>query len=415
MNQLNGTLVHAPATTANGEHQSLQTLSEAKRLLAATTDIQEVKGIVDKVTAMRIYAQQAKMGLEAVNHAGRIKVCAEIRGGELAAQIKRGTGPGRGKKADQAGPSFSAAMKEAGIPLTTAKRWQQEASVPEADVEKYFAHCDKAGEEITSAGVRELAREKANQDRREQRDAAAKTYAATVTTEDDQSIFIGDSMGILWDKLDDGSVDMFFTDPPYGKLGPEVYERLSALAVAKLKPSGLCLAYAGKIYLNKLHAVMSQHLEYLWEFCLRHRDAPLAIWCRHIQERWKPILAYGRAPLKPAPVWLDDLIEGSGREKDLQDWQQSQGEAEYLIERLTNPGALVVDPFCGSGTSCAAAKAKGRRWLGVEIDPDRAAVARYRLANFKPDELPLFDDAPGIAPAVASEAIVVPDGPEAKQ
>jgi DNA modification methylase len=228
---------------------------------------------------------------------------------------------------------------------------------------------------------------------------------ATVTTDDDQNIIVAD-MGILWDRLEDASVDLIFTDPPYGKHGPEVYERLSALAVAKLKPGGLCLAYAGKIYLNKLHEAMGRHLEYWWEFCLRHRDAPVRIWCRNIQERWKPILAYGRAPLKPAPVLIDDLIEGTGREKDLQEWQQSQGEAEYLIENLTNPGDLVVDPFCGSGTACAAAKAKGRRWLGVEIDPVRAAVARHRLSKFKPDA------ATATAPAVASEVIVLPDAPE---
>jgi DNA modification methylase len=54
---------------------------------------------------------------------------------------------------------------------------------------------------------------------------------------------------------------------------------------------------------------------------------------------------------------------------------------EYLIEHLTEPGDLVVDPTAGSGTVLAAARATGRRWLGAELDPETAALARARLAG----------------------------------
>ena len=50
-----------------------------------------------------------------------------------------------------------------------------------------------------------------------------------------------------------------------------------------------------------------------------------------------------------------------------------------IIELTTQPGHLVLDPFCGSGSTLVAAKASGRRYLGYELDPESAKVAQSRL------------------------------------
>ena len=52
----------------------------------------------------------------------------------------------------------------------------------------------------------------------------------------------------------------------------------------------------------------------------------------------------------------------------------------YLIERFSALGDVILDPFAGSGTACLAVKLTGRRYIGVEIDEQYAAIARYRLA-----------------------------------
>lgn len=59
-----------------------------------------------------------------------------------------------------------------------------------------------------------------------------------------------------------------------------------------------------------------------------------------------------------------------------------------LIELTTQPGQLVLDPFCGSGSTLVAAKAAHRNYLGFEIDPDSVKIAQSRL---QPD---IFDVAP---------------------
>jgi DNA modification methylase len=43
------------------------------------------------------------------------------------------------------------------------------------------------------------------------------------------------------------------------------------------------------------------------------------------------------------------------------------------------PGDLVLDPFNGSGATCVAAKAGGRRYIGIDINEEYCKIARHRL------------------------------------
>ena len=51
---------------------------------------------------------------------------------------------------------------------------------------------------------------------------------------------------------------------------------------------------------------------------------------------------------------------------------------DHVIERLTQPGDVVLDPFAGFGTTLARAVALGRQAWGVELLPERVAYARAR-------------------------------------
>lgn len=48
------------------------------------------------------------------------------------------------------------------------------------------------------------------------------------------------------------------------------------------------------------------------------------------------------------------------------------------IKSWSNPGDLVLDPMCGSGTTCLAAEMLGRRAIGVDISPDYIKLAESR-------------------------------------
>jgi len=54
---------------------------------------------------------------------------------------------------------------------------------------------------------------------------------------------------------------------------------------------------------------------------------------------------------------------------------------ERIISASSNPGDVVLDPFCGCGTTIAAAQKLGRRWIGIDITHLSIALQKYRLKD----------------------------------
>ena len=177
----------------------------------------------------------------------------------------------------------------------------------------------------------------------------------------------------------DNSVDLIFTDPPYDKAAVELYYELAVFAERVLRPGGWCLAYSGQAHLLDVLDRMSRHLSYGWMFACVHKNSSSRFRNLKLQVGWKPILGFYKAPLNAWWDWFADTASG-GKEKDHHEWQQAEGEAAHFIEALSPKSGLICDPFCGGGTTPAAAKRCGRNWIAFEIDKDVAEEARLRLA-----------------------------------
>jgi len=55
--------------------------------------------------------------------------------------------------------------------------------------------------------------------------------------------------------------------------------------------------------------------------------------------------------------------------------------ASRVIRLYSYVGDVVLDPFCGSGTTCVAAKRLNRHWVGYDIVPKYCVLAEERLAK----------------------------------
>ena len=191
---------------------------------------------------------------------------------------------------------------------------------------------------------------------------------------------LGDFRSVLTD-LVPGSIDLVFTDPPYGADAVPLYRDLGRFAAHVLRPGGLLLAYAGQAHLPEALAGLGEHLAYRWTCAIVYEGGHAALPWRHLRVGWKPLLLFARPPVAAGP-WCSDTVVSTAAAavKELHPWQQSPEPARVYIRRLTTPGALVCDPFTGTGTTAAVALALGRRFVGAELDPETYAVARARIA-----------------------------------
>lgn len=94
-----------------------------------------------------------------------------------------------------------------------------------------------------------------------------------------------------------------------------------------------------------------------------------------------------------APVNGDDKNHIAEKPIDVLRWALS----------VTPRGSIVLDPFTGSGTTGVACKQMGRRFIGIELDPQYYAIAERRIANAQPPLL--LPDAPS-APAPEQAALL---------
>jgi len=96
---------------------------------------------------------------------------------------------------------------------------------------------------------------------------------------------------------------------------------------------------------------------------------------------FNPILYYGkdfRAGKGPLPTGME-VTEASEKlghpcAKPIKAWS-------WLLDKVSEPGDTIIDPFMGSGTTLRAAKDLGRKAIGVEIDVRYANIAVERLGQ----------------------------------
>ncbi len=87
-----------------------------------------------------------------------------------------------------------------------------------------------------------------------------------------------------------------------------------------------------------------------------------------------------RGELKKQPdVWDVPSINNQAKERNGYPTQKPLALLEPLVRAHSRPGELVLDPFCGSGTTLVAAVRAGRRALGVDRSEEALAIARKRL------------------------------------
>ena len=207
---------------------------------------------------------------------------------------------------------------------------------------------------------------------------------------DNCKLIHGDFMEIAKNEIQGNSIDLILTDPPYGFNALGIYEGLAWLADRVLKPGGSLVFFVGHLILEKVIQIIgdnTDNLTYWWVFCVKHAGNHSNVYARHIFAEWKPMLWYvkGGGPNESVmSSTMGDFIESTRPETDkaMHEWEQSTVEAEYIIKNLTlESHSTVLDPMMGSGMTGIAAIRNNRKFIGIEINPEKFEIAKARIAK----------------------------------
>jgi len=183
-------------------------------------------------------------------------------------------------------------------------------------------------------------------------------------------------------RVDAESIDWIITDPPYPKKYLGVYDHLAEFAVHALKPGGSLVAMVGQSYLPEILVKLTETLTYHWTLAYLTPGGQAAqLWARKVNTFWKPLLWMTKG--KYASEWIGDVCRSdvNHNDKRFHHWGQSESGMADVIDRLTDPGQVICDPFLGAGTTGVAAVGMGRRFIGFDVDSDCTAIADERLAK----------------------------------
>lgn len=199
------------------------------------------------------------------------------------------------------------------------------------------------------------------------------------------TIICGDCSEVMKD-IPDESIDLVFTDPPYLKKYLYTYEYLADICPQIMIDGASLLTIIPHYAIPQIIETFNKYkkLKYRWILCMNQFDGKHARMAMGIEIMWKPILWYVKRAYPMGRGFLRDgiVIDGKGgQNKKLHKWEQDISWASYYIEKLTDVGDTVLDPFCGSGISMAVCKKLGRNYIGIDIDKESCEIAIERIGK----------------------------------
>ena len=235
------------------------------------------------------------------------------------------------------------------------------------------------------------------------------------------TLYCGDCRDVL-PMMASASVDLVLTDPPYG-IGRATWDvpvRWEDEAARLVKPGGYVVAFGLLrtlatvcLYLEASGLELEQEMVWvrgvlgatgdrfgrsheLWLACYKAPRRPPRV--DRVRVPYAPTStatpSHRRHPLgaTPGSVWYVHETSGAAA-AHTHETEKPRPLFERIVLALSDPGDLVLDPFCGSGTTLRAAQELGRRAIGITDRQRDCNDAVERLAQYV---LPLWPAAGGV-------------------
>lgn len=194
----------------------------------------------------------------------------------------------------------------------------------------------------------------------------------------ENGIYTGDALR-LGEQVPAGAVALILTDPVYQNLAQ--YAWLGEMAMRILPPGAPILVWASGPKAPAVVKIMeAAGLRYVQPFYYTTMGKTHALAGYRTFSKTTPLLWLATPGRLRRPTWwIADTFQDNTPPEGAHPWNKNMAVTRYYLEPFAEAGDLVFDPFCGHGTVPCVGRQTGRRWLGFEIDPERAATARERI------------------------------------
>jgi len=368
------------ACAANTEHGLQRTADDKRRAIEKLVALEKWQGKKIKQSEIAAHVK--------VTQGYVSKVLASIPGNTMSETVVRSDGRVRRRKR----------KAEVGAQLTT----EQRSLVAEAGLAdpKTVAQIEKVAPDKRSGVIEKLTSGEARNPRAAVNQLAREERAAEATPAPERDgfrVIEGDAVSVLAD-MADGSIRLVVTDPPYGidthttRKGGHDYadgedyaldllDRTAAVLAQKCHPQAHLYFFSGYTHAWRFRQVLGQHFDVqdnplIWVKS-RHTMAEERLWYASRHEYvW---FCRMRGATSPLMKWSADVLEYATQSDTDHSAEKPVELLKFLINQSSVGGELVVDPFCGSGSTGVAAAALERAFVGIEVDPAWAEVARGRV------------------------------------
>lgn len=203
------------------------------------------------------------------------------------------------------------------------------------------------------------------------------------------TVLRGDCIGVMR-QFRSASIDFVLTDPPYlahyrsrdgrrvANDGDSTWLKPSFAEIFRvLRRDSFCICFYGWHQADRFIAAwreagfrLAGHLT----FPKRYPSAERLLRYHH-ENAYLLVKGHPARPAQPIP----DVLEWKYSGNKLHPTQKPLCVLTPLIQSFSRPGDLVLDPFCGSGSTLLAAQIERRAFLGIELDPVYFEIAQRRL------------------------------------
>jgi DNA modification methylase len=201
----------------------------------------------------------------------------------------------------------------------------------------------------------------------------------------------------LFEQLEDKSIDVVFTSPPYNRKRNDKYTFYNDTLVdyysflmyfieeSRRVAKDKVIVNIQTNYYNQseVYHIIGTYADMIKQIIIWEKTNPMPASGYNITNAYEMFLVIGDKPLKSNTTYTKNVISTSVNSSMPKEHKavMKQEVSDWFIEKFTSEGNVILDPFMGIGTTAISCKKMNRKYIGFEMIKKYCEMAEKRIEN----------------------------------